>query len=67
MFSAYKREEMGKESFVIESRVREALPEGIRLGSDALEGLNEAVKALIEKAVKRCQANGRKTLMKEDF
>nr|BAJ49228.1 conserved hypothetical protein [Candidatus Caldarchaeum subterraneum] len=52
---------------MVESRVREALPEGIRLGSDALEGLNEAVKALIEKAVKRCQANGRKTLMKEDF
>jgi len=52
---------------VVESRVREALPEGIRLSADALEGLDAAVRELIEKAVKRCQANGRKTLMKEDF
>lgn len=58
---------MAKETIVVEARVRELLPEGIRLGGDALEGLNEAVKELIAKAVKRCQANGRKTLMKEDF
>ncbi|MCS6769522.1 MAG: hypothetical protein NZ570_03695 [Candidatus Caldarchaeum sp.] len=58
---------MGKEMLVVESRVREALPEGIRLSSDALEGLDAAVRELISKAVKRCQANGRKTLVKEDF
>lgn len=58
---------MGKELLVVESRVREALPEGIRLSSDALEGLDAVVRELIAKAVKRCQANGRKTIVKEDF
>ncbi|MEM1942538.1 MAG: hypothetical protein QW614_04980 [Candidatus Caldarchaeum sp.] len=58
---------MGKELLVVESRVREALPEGIRLSADALEGLDAVVRELIAKAVKRCQANGRKTLVKEDF
>jgi histone H3/H4 len=58
---------MGKEMLVVESRVREALPEGIRLSSDALEGLDAVVREIISKAVKRCQANGRKTLIKEDF
>jgi histone H3/H4 len=52
---------------VVESRVREALPEGIRLSSDALEGLDAVVREILSKAVKRCQANGRKTLIKEDF
>ncbi len=58
---------MGKEMLVVESRVREALPEGIRLSSDALEGLDAVVRDILSKAVKRCQANGRKTLIKEDF
>ncbi|MCS6787942.1 MAG: hypothetical protein NZ733_01455 [Aigarchaeota archaeon] len=43
------------------------LPEGIRLKEDALEGLNEVVKEAVLKAVKRCQANDRKTIIKEDF
>jgi histone H3/H4 len=58
---------MGKEMLVVESRVREALPEGVRLSSDALEGLDAVVREILSKAVKRCQANGRKTLIKEDF
>ena len=58
---------MGKEMLIVESRVREALPEGIRLSSDALEGLDAVVREILSKAVKRCQANGRKTLIKEDF
>jgi len=58
---------MAKELLVVESRVREALPEGIRLSSDALEGLDGVVREILSKAVKRCQANGRKTIIKEDF
>ncbi|MDJ0270535.1 MAG: hypothetical protein NXY59_08320 [Aigarchaeota archaeon] len=58
---------MAKDFVIVESRVRELLPEGIRLSSDALEGLDAAVKELINRAVKRCQANGRKTIIKEDF
>jgi len=52
---------------IVESRVRDLLPEGMRLSSDALEGLDAVVKEIINKAVKRCQANGRKTIIKEDF
>lgn len=54
-------------AIVVETRVRELLPEGIRLGSDAIEGLDQIVKDLIKKAVTRCEANGRKTVRKEDF
>jgi len=58
---------MPRERIVVESKVRELLPEGIRLASDALDGLDQAVKELINKAVQRCKANGRKTIIKEDF
>ena len=44
---------MAKEMLVVESRVREALPEGTRLSSDALEGLDAAVRKMIENAVAR--------------
>jgi len=58
---------MAKETIVVESRVREALPEGVRLSSDALEGLDAAVRKMLEAAVARCSANKRKTIIKEDF
>lgn len=58
---------MARERIVVESKVRELLPEGIRLASDALDGLDSVVKEIIKKAVQRCQANGRKTVIKEDF
>jgi len=43
------------------------LPKGMRLSSDALDGLDAVVKEIVRKAVQRCQANGRKTIIKEDF
>lgn len=58
---------MARERLIVESKVREFLPEGIRLSSDALDGLDSVVKEIIKKAVQRCQANGRKTIIKEDF
>jgi histone H3/H4 len=58
---------MPRERIVVESKVRELLPEGIRLASDALDGLDQAVRELINKAAQRCKANGRKTIIKEDF
>jgi histone H3/H4 len=61
---------MVKELLVVESRVREALkelmPDG-RLSGDALEGFDAVVRGILSKAVKRYQANGRKTLIKDDF
>ncbi|MCS7143171.1 MAG: hypothetical protein NZ920_05225 [Aigarchaeota archaeon] len=58
---------MPREMVIVESKVRELLPEGIRLSSDALQGLDAAVKQLIQKAVERARANDRKTIIKEDF
>ncbi len=58
---------MARERIVVESKVRELLPEGMRLASDALEGLDAVVREIINKAVQRCKANGRKTIIKEDF
>jgi len=58
---------MAKEMIVVESRVRDALPEGTRLSSDALEGLDAVVRKMLEAAVARCNANKRKTIIKEDF
>ena len=58
---------MARELVIVESKVRELLPEGIRLSSDALQGLDSVVRQAIEKAVERCRANNRKTIIKEDF
>ncbi|MEM0382607.1 MAG: hypothetical protein QW059_07545 [Nitrososphaerota archaeon] len=58
---------MPREFVVVESKVRELLPEGIRLSSDALQGLDAVVRQVIQRAVERCQANNRKTIIKEDF
>lgn len=58
---------MARERIVVESKVREMLPQGMRLASDALEGLDAVVREIVKKAVQRCQANGRKTIIKEDF
>ncbi len=58
---------MARERIIVESKVREILPQGMRLASDALEGLDAVVREIVKKAVQRCQANGRKTIIKEDF
>ncbi|MEN2974939.1 MAG: hypothetical protein ABDH32_05100 [Candidatus Caldarchaeales archaeon] len=58
---------MARERIIVESKVRELLPEGIRLSSDALDGLDSVVREVVKRAVQRCQANGRKTIIKEDF
>jgi len=52
---------------VAESRVRGLLPEGMRMSHDAMDGLDQAVRGLVEIAAVRCQANKRKTICKEDF
>lgn len=58
---------MAKESVIVESRVRDLLPAGTRLASDALKGLDEWVRGAVQKAVARCEANGRKTVWAADF
>jgi len=58
---------MPRGRIIVESKVRELLPEGIRLKADALDGLDAVVREIVRKAVQRCQANGRRTIIKEDF
>jgi histone H3/H4 len=58
---------MPREFVIVESKVRELLPEGYRLSSDALQGLDAVVRQAIQRAVERCKANNRKTIIREDF
>ncbi len=37
------------------------------MSSDALQGLDAVVRQAVQKAVERCKANNRKTIIKEDF
>jgi histone H3/H4 len=52
---------------VIEARVRELMPDTMKLSSEALNALNHRVATLVEDAVKRCKMNGRNTLKPQDF
>ena len=47
------------------SGVREAA-DGVNVGSDFYEELDEEVKALIDRAMERAEANGRKTVKSRD-
>jgi histone H3/H4 len=52
---------------VIEARVRELMPDTMRLSGEALNALNHRVSLLVDDAVKRCKMNGRSTLKPQDF
>ncbi len=47
------------------SGVRDAA-EGVNVGSDFYEALDEAVQEMIERAVERAEANGRRTVKSRD-
>ncbi|MDO8428868.1 MAG: DUF1931 domain-containing protein [Candidatus Diapherotrites archaeon] len=49
--------------YVVKSKVKElASSKGFRMGSDALDTLSDHVAQIIEKAGKRADENGRKTI-----
>lgn len=57
-----------KEMLLVGSKTKEALKEnGLNVGGDALEKLNERVHTMIKEAQDRCTANGRKTVRSSDF
>ncbi len=59
---------MAKEMLLVCSKVKGMIKKGkCNTASDALEGLNGWVLWLIEQAVKRAKANGRKTVRSYDF
>lgn len=59
---------MAKEMMLVGSKVKGLIKKGkCNTAGDALEGLNEWVYWLVDEAVKRAKANGRKTVRRHDF
>ncbi|HME53306.1 MAG TPA: hypothetical protein VKM55_13875 [Candidatus Lokiarchaeia archaeon] len=57
-------------SLVVKNAVGEYIrAKGLKVSSDLYdeEGLNGILKGLLDKACKRCENNGRKTVMKQDL
>lgn len=64
--AAPKKKEL--EMLLVQSKVKEFIREHeMMCASDLTEALNEAVAQLLEKAVARAQANGRKTARADDI
>ncbi|MBN2067586.1 MAG: hypothetical protein JW744_03915 [Candidatus Diapherotrites archaeon] len=56
------------EVLVVGSKVKDAVKAaGCNTGGDFVPGLSAEVDALVKKAVKRCTANGRKTVRAADL
>lgn len=51
---------------VVKAKIKEVAT-GVNVSSDFAEALNSRVKSLIADAVKRAQANGRKTVQAKDL
>lgn len=59
---------MAKEILVVVSKVKDYVKEkGLQTSETAVEALSEAVKELLDKAVKRAQDNGRQTIKDRDI
>ena len=53
---------------VVGSKVKDAVKKNdVNMAGDFVEGLSKEVEALVEKAVARCKANGRKTVRSADI
>jgi len=57
-----------KEVLIVGTKVKNYIKaKGVMSSADVLDGLNKAVYALLEKAVERAKANGRKTVQGRDI
>ncbi len=54
------------DTLVVKAKVKEAI-KGMQLGGDFVDALNKKVAELIEDAVRRATANGRKTVQAKDL
>lgn len=59
---------MAEEILVVQSKVREYIKahNDFRTSAEAIEATSNAVKKLLDAAIARCEANGRKTVSKSD-
>ncbi len=63
-------EDEGKKSLVVKNAVSELIrTKGYKVSSELFDedALNSVLKGVIDKACARCEANGRKTVMKQDL
>jgi len=59
---------MSKEILVVVSKVKEYIKEkGLQTSETAVDSLSDAVRELLDKAVKRAQDNGRQTIKDRDI
>jgi len=57
-----------KERLIVASKVREYIrAKGCQTSSDAVDALNQAVVAMLEKAAERAKTNKRATVRPQDF
>lgn len=52
--------------FIVKSKIKELVGE-INVGGDFADALDAKVESLIKEAVKRAEANGRRTIMAKDI
>lgn len=53
-------------TLIVKTKIKEAA-KGMNVAGDFADALNEKVKKLIEEAVKRAEANGRRTVQSRDL
>ena len=59
---------MARETLVVVSKIKEYVKEkGLQTSETAVEALSEAVRELLDKAVKRAQGNSRQTIKDRDI
>jgi len=59
---------MAKEQLLVGSKVKNYIKsKGLMSSADVLDSLNDEVHELLDKAVERAQANGRKTVQVKDL
>lgn len=54
------------DSIVVKSKIKE-LAVGYNISSDFADALDEKAKILVKEAIRRAEANGRKTVMSKDL
>lgn len=58
---------VGREMLLVQSKVREEIrKKDLRVSDEFVNALNDELYTLIERAIARCNGNGRKTLAKSD-
>ena len=55
------------ELLVVRSKLKSAIPEGMRISSDVAEALSKKIEEILKGAAERAENNKRKTIMAQDL